>query len=71
MMAYKSVREGAYVQTVHRSSYLLDLLIRLMLRFSLGPIARVLEAALQSLSNGPVHVISTNNFELLSSLALM
>jgi hypothetical protein len=70
MIAYKSVRDAAYVQTVHRS-YLLDLLIRLTLRLSLGPITRVLEAALQSLSNGPVHFISTNNFELLSSLVLM
>ena len=70
MIAYKLVRDGACVQTIHRS-YLLDLLIRLMLRFSLGPITRVLEAALQSLSNGPVHFISTKNFELLSSLASM
>ncbi len=70
MIAYKLVRDRACVQMIHRS-YLLDLLIRLTLCFLLGPITRVLEAALQSLSNGPVHFILTKNFELLSSLASM
>ena len=70
MMAYKFVKGEVSVQTVHRM-YLLDLLICLMLHFSLGPSTCVLEVALQSLSNGPVYFISTDNFELLSPLALL
>ena len=68
MTAYKYVRRSFAVDVC---SYLLDLLIGLTLHFLLGPITRVLEAAFQSLSNGPVHFITINDLELLSRLAVM
>ena len=70
MMAYKFVKGEVSVQMVYHA-YLLDLLVCLILHFLLGPSTCVLEVALQSLSNGPVHFISTDNFELLSPLALL
>ena len=60
----------AHGRKVH-CSYLFDFPICLTLHFSLGPVARVLEATLQSLSDGPVHFVLINNLKLLGSLASM
>ena len=51
------------------TTHLFDLPICLTLHFSLGPVAHVLEATLQSLSDGLVYFVSINNLELFSSLA--
>jgi len=60
-------RFSCFCEGVH-CSYLFDFPC-LTLHFSLGPVARVLEATLQSLSDRPAHFVSINNLELLSSLA--
>jgi len=70
MTAYKCIRDGALWYMARKSTtHLFDLPICLTLHFSLGPVARVLEATLQSLSDGPVHFVSINNLELLGPLA--